>query len=220
MQRALIFDLDQTLLESPGMLDAFLHAASFHDVDLDTALPIWHSSRGWSLYDLASHLLDAQADDPRVHDMSDRFWQHMSHVQATPLDGAQQLLDQLHDDPRVKLYLSTGSHPVAAKRWLESLDWLGYFQLVLGSIPGSLKGADHYRQIMDHSGFDVDVFGPQSASIGDGEYDMRYAVQHDVQLRIGYVGGITATEQQLRDCGATHTITHLDQAYDLLTSGL
>jgi phosphoglycolate phosphatase-like HAD superfamily hydrolase len=140
----------------------------------------------------------------------------MADFDPEPLDGAADALHRLAAEPDVHLYLSTGSHPDAAKRWLGALGWMDAFELVLGSAPGALKGPEHYTAIIEHAGVDAEVFAAQAATVGDGQYDMSYGRDHGVRLRIGFAAGDEQMAAELVEHGATHVVHHLADAVDII----
>lgn len=216
MKRYIIFDMDETLIHSPGLRDAFVYACGAHGIDLVAALAQWKVGRGMTLYHSLAIITGAEPHAPEHEAFVETFWQCMASFDPAPLEGAAEALERLAAEPNVHMYLSTGSHPDAAMRWLGALEWLDYFELVLGSAPGTLKGPDHYTAIIEHAGVDAETFAAQSATVGDGQYDMSYGRDHNVRLRIGLSAGDAFMAAQLTEHGATHVVDKVAEAVEII----
>ena len=202
-----IFDLDHTLIRSSGMTAAFWAAADEVGFDPERAARCWKESRGRSLYEQALEISD---DPDLVEPFVALFWEHFGAGDPTPLEGAAETLTAL-GDAGLKLYLSTGSHPRVMRPWLERLGWLDHFALALGTETNHQKGPAHYATIVEHAGGGLDHFAANAATVGDGQYDMRFGAEHGIRMRVGYAPASSprgrATE--LLEAGATHLIADL-----------
>lgn len=164
---------------------------------------------------VAASLRDLHLPANRIAAYEQRFWDELSRYSTTPIEHADELLTQLHDDG-CRLYLSTGSKPEVAHAVLEQHGWLGLFRIVLGSTAEDPKGPGHYQQFIADSGLAAQDFARRAATVGDGVYDMRFGREHGVALRVGLVEGSQDACDRLVAAGANVLIDALDEVPPLL----
>ena len=212
-----IFDLDKTLIASATMEPLFVELCAGEGADPAHALHIYQTSAGSPLHEQFPRAAGLPAESPRVRELLDAFWERLGDGDPTPLPGAEQTLRAVHATG-VPIYLSTGSHPDAAGRWLAGLGWTPLFALVQGTTVEHAKGPDHYHAMYAHTGLNPAAFAARAVVVGDGVFDIRYARMHDVATRVAYTPAGTAPEhvQRLRAEGATHLISDLRELPGLL----
>jgi len=107
------------------------------------------------------------------------------------------------------------------EQWLSILGWHRHFQLVLASNRELEKGEAHYRLILEDAGLAPEEFAARALSVGDGVYDMRFALEHEVSLRVGYAPETErgrASRRKLVAAGANLLIEDLRDVVSLLES--
>lgn len=207
-----IFDLDHTLIRSTNMHVAWQKALVEHGV-ADKFEDSWVGAAGRPLEISAGIALGCDADHPRAHALVASFWDHIGDGDPVEIDGASRLLEEL-GRRGLRLFLSTASHPAPVTRWLAERGWEDHFELVLASTPEQMKGAAHYKAILEHTGIPITEFSPHAATIGDGHYDMRYGRDHGIALRIGFAPFVEDHEDKaisLRAAGANVIVRSLDE---------
>lgn len=208
-----IFDLDQTLVHSSAVLPAFIDVCRHHGVSAERSIATFYRHTGRPLRDL---LTLAGVETLAVEGAARAFWSQMRDDEPEPVDGADDLLRDLHSRG-VTLYLSTGSRPQTAQTVLDATGWAPLFSLALGSDDVHPKGPEHYRRIIASSGLDAQSFAAGCASVGDGLFDMTNAVDHGVRHRVGVLYDRDRPgETALRTAGATSVIDRLEQLHAVL----
>lgn len=217
-ERLIVFDLDQTLIANAGMTAVWEDICRRRGADLEHALETWHGSAGRPLVEQVAEAFRISTADVLVDEIITEFWGQFDHQSPSPIDGAAETLDALYEDG-VVLYLSTASDPRPVDSWLRVLDWHRYFRLVLATDRQLSKGAGHYARMIADSGLRPDEFGRRALAVGDGAYDMRFALEHGVRLRVGYAPASStrpSARERLVSAGANLVIEDLRALRDIV----
>jgi phosphoglycolate phosphatase-like HAD superfamily hydrolase len=217
--RFLIFDLDQTLIESSTMHDAWQDTIVQFGGNLEDAMIRWRRSAGLTLDVQVMETFGVDEHDPIVDRIIETFWLNVGTGDPVPVEGAAETLEHLYSE-RVPLYLSTGSYQNAVDTWLGFLGWNRYFRTICASSRSFPKGPAHYRQIIADSGVAAAEFGSRAVTVGDGPYDMQYGLEHGVAVRVGFVPPSARPERRGRliEAGANAIISDLRELPQLLES--
>jgi phosphoglycolate phosphatase-like HAD superfamily hydrolase len=111
------------------------------------------------------------------------------------------------------LMLSTGSPPERARKVLDQEGWHA-FSVVLGSRPGCRKGPAHYAQM--GAAAPNETWAQDAITVGDSPADMRLAAEHGVPVRIGIARD--RDPHSLRAAGATHVVHTLADILPILAA--
>jgi phosphoglycolate phosphatase-like HAD superfamily hydrolase len=205
-----IFDLDDTLVHSDAVRDAFGVVAREHGIsgellsDVLAALPGRPALEIFRALGLGSVARAATARFLAVLDeLNDR-------VPTVAYPDADTVLRELAARGST-LMLSTGSSPQRAHRVLEQEGW-DAFEVVLGSDPNCAKGHAHYDR-MTASAADGGWVS-DAVTIGDSPADMRLGAEHGVPVRIGI--DRDGDPQPLLAAGATHVVRTLADILPIL----
>src|SRR3954452_11870799 len=204
-----IFDLDDTLVHSGAVREAFgvvarehgLSAAALHDV-LET-LPGRPAVEIFQALGLGAA---ARAATRRFLDVLDELNDRVPTIAYPDADAVLRELSARGST----LMLSTGSSPQRAERVLAQEGW-DAFQVVLGSDSQCSKGHAHYDRIAAHADGE---WVARSATIGDSPADMRLGAEHGVPVRIGI--DRDGDPQPLLAAGATHVVRTLAEVLPIL----
>lgn len=201
-----VFDLDHTLIITDDYRELWSLSAESEGIPPQSALEVWNTSLGMPLVNQAQKLgMSDQAADRAIA----LFWEKASLVSPVAMPGAQDLLDYL-EAHQTTMFLSTGSSPEAANRWLKHFGWNHYFKLILGSNRNSGKGPDHYAEIfaaLENTNLENMV------TIGDGQYDMIFGAQHGLKWTVGFASDSDkqAHTERLVSAGARIVVESLDE---------
>lgn len=214
MPACVIFDLDNTLIGTPGMTATWLKTLTSVGVNRELAHDAWASSRGLSLW---SQIEKCGISDPELQQqLVEHFWSDVRALSPRTLPGADQLIRELSAGG-ARLYLSTGSAGEIAIEVMERFEWETHFELILGSDPGNLKGEPHYALIRadaEAAGYDLRESG---WAIGDGQLDMQYALAEGIPHRVGVAHpGQPANASELLEAGATMVVSELGGLAELI----
>ncbi len=213
--RYVIFDLDDTLVHSDAVREAFAVVADAAGIERDVltrtldALPARP----------AREIFEALGfDGDAAVAATDRFLAELDvrNRQAPPVayPDADATLRELAA-AGAQLMLSTGSSPERARRVLDHEGWDG-FSVVLGSDAVCNKGRAHYDRI----GAEARDSGwtRRAATIGDSPSDMRLGAEHGVPVRIGV--DRDGDPRPLFAAGATHVVSALSEIVPIVKDGL
>jgi phosphoglycolate phosphatase-like HAD superfamily hydrolase len=206
-----LFDLDDTLVHSDAVREAFAIVARDHGIGrerLAVVLDALPSRPALEIF-LALGLRGAAAGEATarfltvLEELNDR-------VPTVPYPDADAVLRELAARGST-LLLSTGSSPARAHRVLEQHGWVA-FEVVLGSDAACAKGHGHYERIAEQAdgGWVRDA-----VTIGDSPADMRLGAEQGVPVRIGIDRDGDA--QSLRAAGATHVVRTLTDILPIIT---
>jgi phosphoglycolate phosphatase-like HAD superfamily hydrolase len=211
--RYVIFDLDDTLVHSDAVREAFAVVTGAEGVARDVLMRTLDSLPGRP----AREIFEALGFEPAgALAATDRFLKELDerNRQAPPVayPDADETLRELAA-AGAELLLSTGSSPERARRVLDQEGWDG-FTVVLGSDHDCSKGPAHYERISAHA---PDRGWTRNAvTVGDSPSDMRLGAEHGVPVRIGV--DRDGDPQPLYAAGATHVVRTLADIVPILTA--
>jgi phosphoglycolate phosphatase-like HAD superfamily hydrolase len=207
-----LFDLDDTLVHSDAVREAFAVVAREHGIGGERLAAVLDALPGRPALEVFQALgLRAAAEEATA-----RFLAVLEElndcVPAVAYPDADAVLRQLAARGST-LLLSTGSSPARARRVLEQEGW-DAFEVVLGSDRGCSKGHAHYDRITtEHAdgGWVRDA-----VTVGDSPADMRLGAEHGVPVRIGI--DRDGDPQPLLAAGATHVVRTLADILPIVTA--
>jgi phosphoglycolate phosphatase-like HAD superfamily hydrolase len=209
--RYVIFDLDDTLVHSCAVREAFAAVACPAGVEPEVLTRTLDSYPGRPAREIFEVLgfgraAAAAATERFLKELDDR------NRQAPPVayPDAEETLRELAA-AGAQLMLSTGSSPERARRVLDQEGWDG-FTVVLGSDDSCVKGAAHYERITAHA--PDDGWTRNAVTVGDSPSDMRLGAEHGVPVRIGV--DREGNPQSLYAAGATHVVRALSDILPIL----
>lgn len=211
--RYVIFDLDDTLVHSDAVRQAFCDVAAERGVAPEIVNAVCDTRPGQpalNIFEALGYKRDDAAEAAvaflaRLEELNEE-------LPTLPYDDAGATLRALREQG-ADLILSTGSPAERAHRVLSESGW-DAFSLVLGSNAGCRKGPDHFGVIDDH--LDAPRWTGDAATVGDSPHDMRLAADHGVPVRIGLARSRDATT--LRAAGATHVVSELSEIVPILAA--
>jgi phosphoglycolate phosphatase-like HAD superfamily hydrolase len=210
VERYVIFDLDDTLVHSDAVREAFACVAEERRIDhtlLERTLDVLPGRPAREIFEALG------LDDESAVAATDRFLARLDELNAklptVAYDDADATLDQLAKLGST-LMLSTGSSPERARKVLGQEGWEARFTVVLGSDDTCRKGDEHYRQIAEQA--PDPLWKRKAITVGDSPSDMRLGAENGVPVRIGIVRD--GDPRPLLAAGATHVVGSLA---DILT---
>jgi phosphoglycolate phosphatase-like HAD superfamily hydrolase len=199
-----LFDLDDTLVHSDAVREAFAVVAREHAIDRSSLASTLEALPGRPALEI---FLALGLSDPDAREACTRFFTVLDElnerVPTVAYPDADTVLRELAARGST-LMLSTGSSPDRARRVLAQEGW-DAFDIVLGSDGGCTKGSAHYARIStEHAdrGWVRDA-----VTIGDSPADMRLGAEHGVPVRIGIARD--GDPARLLAAGATHVVSAL-----------
>jgi phosphoglycolate phosphatase-like HAD superfamily hydrolase len=209
--RYVIFDLDDTLVHSDAVREAFAAVACPAGVEHEVLTRTLDSHPGRPAREVFELLgferwAAVAATERFLKELDDR------NRQAPPVayPDADETLRELAA-AGAELMLSTGSSPERARQVLDQEGW-DEFSVVLGSDDSCAKGAAHYERISAHA--PDDRWTRNAVTVGDSPSDMRLGAEHGVPVRIGVAREGDA--QPLYAAGATHVVRALTDILPIL----
>jgi len=201
--RYVIFDLDDTLVHSDAVREAFACVARDRGIDARRMSETLDELPGRPAREIFEAL---GCTEREAIDCTDRFLACLDELNgALPTvaySDADQTLRALAKHST--LMLSTGSSPERAQQVLRQEGW-DAFSVVLGSDETCRKGSAHYEQLAQHAPDPAWV--ANAVTIGDSPADMRLGVEHGVPVRIGV--DRRGDPWKLINAGATHVVRSL-----------
>lgn len=196
----MIFDLDDTLVHSSAVREAFACVARDRGIDPVLMTRTLDALPGRPAQDIFQAL---GCDAGAAQQATDRFLSRLDELNGrlptVAYDDADATLRELAARGST-LVLSTGSSPERAHAVLEQEGW--EFEVVLGSTDACRKGRAHYEQVS------VDMTWTRRAiTIGDSPTDMRLGAECGVPVRIGI--DRDGDPLSLLAAGATHVVAAL-----------
>src|SRR3954452_22544537 len=158
-----IFDLDDTLVHSDAVREAFAVVAGEHAIALDVLEDVLDTLPGRPALEIFAALGLGREATARFLDALDEL---NDCVPTVPYPDAGAVLRELAARGST-LMLSTGSSPQRAQRVLEQEGW-DAFQVVLGSDASCAKGRAHYDRMTAEAD---DQWVNRAATIGDSPAD-------------------------------------------------
>ena len=215
--RYVLFDLDDTLVQTESYLPSFVQSLSDYDFKQELVLTQWLGNTGLPLAQHYAQLFDCELFDERVTCASEKFWQLAQHAEFTILPGADQAVRNLHAQGYQRL-LSTGSNPQRVDKVLDEAGWSDLFVLPQGTTDDNPKGSAHYQKIYHYFDLTPEQFSYQAVSVGDGRYDISYAKAHGAYA-IAYTPQGTTKEQRMElwDLGADQFFNDLRDLPDIIS---
>jgi phosphoglycolate phosphatase-like HAD superfamily hydrolase len=202
--RYVIFDLDDTLVHSDAVREAFAVVAGEAGVAHEVLTRTLDALPGRPALAIFEALGFERAAAVRA---TDRFLAELEerNAQAPPVayPDADVTLRELAA-AGAQLMLSTGSSPERARKVLDQEGWDG-FTVVLGSDQECSKGSAHYDRIAAHA--PDSGWTRRAVTIGDSPSDMRLGAEHGVPVRIGV--DRDGDPRPLIAAGATHVVREL-----------
>jgi phosphoglycolate phosphatase-like HAD superfamily hydrolase len=212
--RYVIFDLDDTLVHSDAVREAFAVVGHAYGVDRERLTRTLNRLPGRP----AREIFDALGlNDQQAITATERFLTVLDELnaQAPPVayPDADTTLRELAA-AGAQLMLSTGSSPERARRVLDHEGW-DAFTVVLGSDSGCSKGAAHYDR-MAAEATDDSQWTHRAVTVGDSPQDMRLGAEHGVPIRIGI--DRDGDPRPLFAAGATHVVSALAEVVPIVAS--
>ncbi|MBE2318729.1 HAD family hydrolase [Solirubrobacter sp. CPCC 204708] len=202
MERIVIFDLDDTLVHSSAVREAFACVARERGIDQALMTRTLDALPGRPAQDIFECLgcdtADAQSATERFLARLDELNGVLPTVAYADADATLRELAARG----TKLVLSTGSSPERARRVIDQEGW--EFEVVLGSTDACRKGRAHYEQVS------ADMSWTRRAiTVGDSPTDMRLGAEHGVPVRIAI--DRDGDPRPLLAAGATHVVRALSE---------
>ena len=211
MDRIVIFDLDDTLVHSNAVREAFACVARERGIDAALMTRTLDTLPGRPAQDIFECLgLDPETAQAATDRFLARLDELNGEVPTVPYADAHETLNELAARG-CTLALSTGSPPERARQILDREGW-DAFQVVLGSTDSCRKGRAHYEQ-MDARTPDK-RWARRAITVGDSPADMRLGVEHGVPIRIGI--DRDGDPRPLLAAGATHVVRGLSDILHII----
>ena len=205
MERIVIFDLDDTLVHSRAVREAFASVAREQGIDVTLMSRALDTLPGRPAQDIFE-ALGCDAGDAQA--ATERFLTCLEdlngHLPTVAYEDADATLRELAARGST-LVLSTGSSPERAHQVLEQEGW--EFEVVLGSTDACRKGPAHYEQVAATA--PDDGWTRRAITVGDSPADMRFGAEHGVPVRIGI--DRDGDPRPLLAAGATHVVGALSE---------
>lgn len=207
----MIFDLDDTLVHSDAVREAFSIVARERALDRALMTRTLDTLPGRPAREIFEAL---GCTERQAIEATDRFL-----ICLDELNGELPTIAYADADQTLRelakysmLLLSTGSSPQRARQVLERQGW-DTFSVVLGSDDTCPKGEAHYAQIAAHTPDPTWV--ANAVTIGDSPADMRLGAEHGVPIRIGI--DRTGDPRKLFAAGATHVVDALADVLGIIS---
>ncbi len=214
LQRAVLFDLDGTLVDSLPTIGAAMRAALLefdHDIALETIIP----RIGAPMPVLAAELTGTSVEESeRINERYLSLYYDHFIAQTPPVDGALALLKRLQAAGQL-LGVVTNKNEVGAHRMVELQGWRELFGVVVGRDTTARP-----KPWPDGTLYALGVLGAtpeEAALVGDTDFDMAAGRDGGLRYRIGLLGVRDA--RGLRRAGATDVVVALGEVGDLLVAG-
>jgi phosphoglycolate phosphatase-like HAD superfamily hydrolase len=208
-----LFDLDDTLVHSDAVREAFAVVAREHSISAAALAATLEALPGRPALEIFAALGLAGGE---AREACERFFAVLDElndrVPTVAYPDADTVLRELAARGS-RLMLSTGSSPDRARRVLEQEGW-DAFEVVLGSDRGCAKGHAHYDRIATEQADGGWV--RDAVTIGDSPADMRLGAEHGVPVRIGI--DRDGDPQPLLAAGATHVVRTLADILPIVTA--
>jgi phosphoglycolate phosphatase-like HAD superfamily hydrolase len=209
MERIVIFDLDDTLVHSSAVREAFACVARDRGIDAALMTRTLDALPGRPAQDIFEALgLDADAAQRATDHFLAQLDELNGRLPTVAYADADRTLRELAARG-CELVLSTGSSPERAQQVIAQEGW--DFEVVLGSTDTCRKGRAHYQQVAG------DLSWTRHAiTVGDSPTDMRLGAEHGVPVRIGI--DRDGDPRPLLAAGATHVVGALSEILRIIPS--
>jgi phosphoglycolate phosphatase-like HAD superfamily hydrolase len=201
--RYVIFDLDDTLVHSDAVREAFAVVADALGIARAVLTRTLDSLPGRPAREIFE-ALGLAAEQALA--ATERFLAELEerNRQAPPVayPDADTTLRELAAHG-ARLMLSTGSSSERVRRVLDQEGW-DAFTVVLASDDGCTKGAAHYDRMAEQT---EPAWTRRAVTVGDSPHDMRLGAEHGVPVRIGI--DRSGNPRRLLEAGATHVVSAL-----------
>jgi phosphoglycolate phosphatase-like HAD superfamily hydrolase len=211
--RYVIFDLDDTLVHSDAVREAFAVVADAYEIDrakLTRTLDDLPGRPAWEVF-VALSLSIARAKAATKHFLA-VLDELNAAVPPVAYPDAHTTLRELAAHG-AQLMLSTGSSTERARRVLDHEGW-DAFTVVLGSDAQCSKGDAHYDRFAQET--PDREWTHRAVTVGDSPQDKRLGAEHGVPIRIGIDRG--GDPRRLFAAGATHVVSALADVVPILAS--
>ena len=212
MERIVIFDLDDTLVHSSAVREAFASVARERGIAVTLMSRALDTLPGRPAQDIFEAL---GCDAGEAQAATERFLACLDdlngHLPTVAYEDADATLRELAARGST-LVLSTGSSPERAQQVLEQEGW--EFEVVLGSTDACRKGPAHYEQVAATA--PDGGWTRRAITVGDSPADMRFGAEHGVPVRIGI--DRDGDPRPLYDAGATHVVSALADVVSIVAS--
>jgi phosphoglycolate phosphatase len=206
-----LFDLDGTLVDSmPSIAAALVETVA--DFGHTTTAEAMLAAAGPSMTLLIQHLTGVgEEESETIYAAYLEVYYGDFLTLAPPLDGAEALLDRLAESG-VAMAIVTSKREDGARSLLAHLGWSDRFPVVVGreTAPAMKPAADPALYALDR----LDRTAGGAAFIGDTGEDMQCGRAAGIPIVVGLT--MIRSGEQLRDAGATHIATSLDQVAEVL----
>ncbi len=211
--RYVIFDLDDTLVHSDAVREAFAVVAGAYSIAREVLVRTLDSLPGRPAREIFEVLGFGRtaafaATDQFLAELDERN----RHAPPIAYPDADETLRELAASG-AQLLLSTGSSPERARRVLDQEGW-DRFTVVLGSDATCSKGAAHYERISAQAA--DERWTRHAVTVGDSPSDMRLGAEHGVPVRIGI--DRDGDPRALYAAGATHVVSALANILPILST--
>ena len=201
--RSVLLDLDGTLIDSqPGIFASCLAALRALGHDPGEALDIKRAI-GPPLEDMLRALLQAHGDD-RIGEAVAAYRQHYGEsglLGSELYPGISDALEHMRQ-AGLRIYLATSKREVFARRILENLKLVTYFDGIYGSVPNGQL--DHKPELLAHILSQQDICASHGLMVGDRRHDIVGA--HAVKMRgLGVLWGY-GSRDELETAGADQLV--------------
>lgn len=204
MERIVIFDLDDTLVHSNAVREAFACVAQERNIDPRLMTRTLDALPGRPAQDIFEALgLDADQAQAATGRFLARLDELNGALPTVAYEDAHDTIKALAERG-CTLALSTGSPPERVRKILDQEGW-DAFKLVLGSTETCRKGHAHYEQVAAQA--PDPRWTRRAITVGDSPADMRLGAEHGVPIRIGI--DRDGDPRPLLAAGATHVVTGL-----------
>ncbi len=207
-----IFDLDDTLVHSDAVREAFEVAGEEFGISYRVMMRTLDSLPGRPAREIFEAL---GLDEAQATTATDLFLGALDalniYAPPRPYPDADTTLRELAAHG-AQLMLSTGSSPERARRVLDKEGW-NAFAVVLGSDADCRKGTAHYDRMAPQAD---PAWTRRAITVGDSPQDMRLGAEHGVPIRIGV--DRDGDPRALFAAGATHVVRALAEIVSIVTT--
>jgi phosphoglycolate phosphatase-like HAD superfamily hydrolase len=207
-----IFDLDDTLVHSDAVREAFEVAGDEFGIRRWVLMRTLDALPGRPAVEIFEALGLTQAEAIVA---TDHFLTELDELNAqaapVPYPDAALMLRELAAQG-AQLMLSTGSSPERARRVLDKEGW-NAFAVVLGSDADCRKGTAHYDRMAQQAD---PAWTRRAITVGDSPQDMRLGAEHGVPIRIGV--DRDGDPRALFAAGATHVVRALAEIVSIVAT--
>jgi phosphoglycolate phosphatase-like HAD superfamily hydrolase len=207
-----IFDLDDTLVHSDAVREAFEVAGEEFGISYRVMMRTLDSLPGRPAREIFEAL---GLDEAQATTATDIFLGALDalniYAAPRPYPDADMTLRELAANG-AQLMLSTGSSPERARRVLNKEGW-DAFAVVLGSDADCRKGTAHYDRMAQQAD---PAWTRRAITVGDSPQDMRLGAEHGVPIRIGI--DRDGDPRALFAAGATHVVSALAEIVPIVAT--